>query len=117
MMMFSEYTYHQKINMQKGFDMAMKNKVISALIAFIVIISLFTGCCKNNKKEYAESDDRFSVVYSKDTFFSYEALYVDNYTGVLYYWVHKGYAGGLTVLYNPDGSVMTYEQYKNNSQN
>ena len=54
----------------------------------------------------AKKEDRFDVVSKDGTGFSGPATYVlvDKKTGVNYLFAASGYAGGLTVLLNRDGS-------------
>ena len=54
----------------------------------------------------AKKDNRFIKVYSQGGGFSGPATYilVDRETGVNYLYAQSGYAGGLTVLLNRDGT-------------
>ena len=54
----------------------------------------------------AKAEDRFVKVYSHGGGFSKPATYilVDKQTGVNYLYAQSGYAGGLTVLLNRDGT-------------
>ena len=54
----------------------------------------------------AKNDDRFIKVYSHGGGFSKPATYilVDKQTGVNYLYAQSGYAGGMTVLLNRDGT-------------
>ena len=54
----------------------------------------------------AKNDDRFIKVYSHGGGFSKPATYilVDRQTGVNYLYAQSGYAGGMTVLLNRDGT-------------
>ena len=54
----------------------------------------------------AKKDNRFVKVYSHGGGFSGPATYilVDKETGVNYLYAQSGYAGGLTVLLNRDGT-------------
>lgn len=65
----------------------------------------------------AIKEDRFikTVVDGGGFSDNYMAIYVDRKTGVNYLFTQNGYAGGLTVLVNPDGSpivtpVSKYEE-------
>ncbi|MCD7755387.1 MAG: DUF6440 family protein [Firmicutes bacterium] len=51
----------------------------------------------------AKDEKRFVRVYTEGAFGNNE-IWVDRQTGVNYLFHHDGYAGGLTVLLNRDGS-------------
>ena len=50
----------------------------------------------------AKKEERFIKIHSENM--GTEMILVDKKTGVNYLFVSSGYAGGLTVLRNPDGS-------------
>ena len=50
----------------------------------------------------AKKEERFVKVHSENM--GSEMILVDRVTGVNYLFVHSGYAGGLTVLLNRDGT-------------
>ena len=50
----------------------------------------------------ARKEERFIKVHSENM--GCEMIYVDKQTGVNYLFVSSGYAGGLTVLLNRDGT-------------
>ena len=50
----------------------------------------------------AKKDERFIKVHSENM--GSEMIFVDRQTGVNYLFVSSGYAGGLTVLLNRDGT-------------
>ncbi|MDR0915787.1 MAG: DUF6440 family protein [Oscillospiraceae bacterium] len=53
---------------------------------------------------------RFEVVHKETTALSSVLVYRDRNTGVNYLFIEQGYAGGLTVLLDPDGKpVVTAE--------
>ena len=67
------------------------------LLVLIFSIALFfsialCGCIPQEENPVAQTDSRSVNVY------------VDKETGVNYYTFHKGYAGGITVRVNADGS-------------
>ena len=51
----------------------------------------------------AKKEERFVNIYSQGTL-SYVQILVDKETGVNYLFTTSGYAGGLTVLLNRDGT-------------
>ena len=50
----------------------------------------------------AKKDDRFVKIYSQSL--GETQIWVDKVTGINYLWHSAGYAGGLTVLLNRDGT-------------
>ena len=53
----------------------------------------------------AKIEDRFVVTYKQGGFVNPGVkILVDKQTGVNYMWAESGYAGGLTVLLNRDGT-------------
>ena len=86
----------------------MKRIVICILLILLVIVPLFSGC---DGRGGENSDDRFVTVHVKAGFNGGEAVIADKATGVMYLFEKFGYGGGLSVMYNPDGTVMTYEQF------
>lgn len=78
------------------------------LLALLIIVPLFSGC---NGGGGEKPDDRFVTVHVKAGFNGGEAVIADKTTGVMYLFEKFGYGGGLSVMYNSDGTVMTYEQF------
>ena len=52
----------------------------------------------------AKKDKRFIKIYSDSAFSGTNEIWVDRETGINYLWHASGYAGGLTVLLNADGT-------------
>jgi hypothetical protein len=89
----------------------MKRRVLSLLTVFVLVLTL-TGCGNSN---IINIDD---VIKSPDTkVIDFEvidnnywgAILVDKNTGVMYYWITAS-AGGITPIYNSDGTLMLYEE-------
>jgi len=51
-----------------------------------------------------KSDKRFVKIYTQNSFASGFEIWVDRETGVNYLYRQTGYAGGMTVMLNSDGS-------------
>ena len=51
-------------------------------------------------------DERFIQIYSQSSFAMETKILVDKVTGVNYVFHQSGYAGGLTPLLKPDGTVV-----------
>lgn len=96
-----------------------RKRVFAAFLIILVIIMqstmlCFSGCRAETRKnlrggEYPdESSGRF-VIIDGDlwNFSTYCKVVKDTQTGVLYLFVKSGYGGGLSVIYNADGTVMT----------
>ena len=59
-------------------------------------------------------DDRFFKLYSQGGGLNAGSqIWVDRDTGVQYFWHADGYAGGLTVLLDPEGKPLLYKEDKN----
>lgn len=70
--------------------------------------SLLTGC----SAEASTSNDNFTTLYSSPTKNIYD--YMDSDTGVQYL-IYDGYnAGGMTIRYNADGTIMVTEHPEDN---
>ena len=87
----------------------MKNKIICLGLVIVMLVSL-TGCSSNviNINMVTKSPNieliNFEIV---DNNF-YEAILVDKNTKVMYCWITCN-SGGITPIYNADGSLKLYE--------
>ena len=86
--------------------------IVFSLVIFAAAAVLMSGCSQSPDAEASKSspveNDRFITVYSNEpNSFSRFEIFEDVYSGVLYVYVQHGYGGGLSVLYNADGTVMT----------
>ena len=86
--------------------------VVFLLVIFAAAAVLMSGCRQSPDAEASKSspveNDRFITVYSKaPNGVSSFKIFEDVYSGVLYVYYQQGYGGGLSVLYNADGTVMT----------
>ena len=93
-------------------------RIMTMLLAILIIGGL-TGCHLypgSSTSNTAEVDTRFiSVSYGKSPCgaFGYiaENVYYDKYTKVMYVYItENGHGGGLSPLYNIDGSLLLYEE-------
>lgn len=93
----------------------MKKKICLALVLCLVATMLCS--CSSSYEEaktsdmYAFSDGYFTVIKEWDggVNFPLEQIIYANDTGVMYYVYAYGYRGGITPLYNADGTLQIYE--------
>lgn len=93
----------------------MKKKI--ALILVICVMATMLCSCSTSYEEartsntQAFSDGYFTVIKEWDggTYLPLEQLVYANDTGVMYYVYAYGYRGGITPLYNADGTLQIYE--------
>ena len=90
----------------------MKKKI--ALI--LVLCAVATVLCSCSSASYEEAKTNpinngyFTIIKEwGDTLHSVERIVYANDTGVMYYIFSKGYQGGITPLYNADGTLQIYE--------
>lgn len=85
----------------------MKRKIICIFAVLLIIVSLFSGCGEKTVLNEAFKD-RFVVVASVPN----GRIIMDKVEGTLYYfrW-EQPFTSGMSVMYNSDGTVMTYEQF------
>ena len=85
----------------------------NAIFAFIIILCLMlllVGCTVKNQPGLDEAIKEYRMVILSDVYgvSEHEALMYDKETKVMYIYYARGYGGGFTPLYNPDGSLMLY---------
>lgn len=81
----------------------MKKKLFILLLILILPIMLFCGC---DTRDIEVTDySRFKHICCGEG-----CIIVDKETGVMYLWVSAVYKGGLTVMLNPDGTPMIWEE-------
>lgn len=93
----------------------MKKKI--ALVLVLCAIATVLCSCSSTSYDEAKTSDMynfsngyFTVIKEwGDTLHSIEAIIYANDTGVMYYIFSKGYQGGITPLYNADGTLQIYE--------
>lgn len=87
----------------------MKRILFIALIVAILVLSL--GGCKQNKQNDDGIDEYRLVPIDSNTSndYGYQKIYYDKDTRVMYVFVKNGKAGGLSPLYNADGTLRLYE--------
>ena len=77
------------------------------LLVMILLMFLLTGC---SEKEVSRESNMFVYIQESDMFRSYDVVYHKD-TKVMYVVSHGSYSQGIfTVLVNPDGTPMLYEE-------
>ena len=80
-------------------------RVFAVFLVVLLFAAILSGCGEHTP---GDRDTRFNVIsesYSDDGVFV--RVFEDTDTGVMYVFYKVYYGGGLSVLYNPDGTVMT----------
>ena len=93
----------------------MKKKI--ALILILCIIATMLCSCSSTSYDEAKTSDTY--IFSNGYFtvikewgggiYPTESIVYANDTGVIYYVYAYGYRGGITPLYNADGTLQIYE--------
>ena len=94
----------------------MKKKI--CLVLVLCFIATILCSCSSSYEEaktsdmYAFSDGYFTVIKEWDggVNFPLEQIVYANDTGVMYYVYAYGHRGGITPLYNADGTLQIYEE-------
>lgn len=79
-------------------------KRIAAVLLFLLTVSTFGGCSEE-KVDNDNSGERFYLAIDG----LYNDVYVDEETGVMYFYRKQGYSGGLTVMVDADGKPLIWE--------
>lgn len=90
-------------------------KIIVLLVVCILGLS-FIGCDSRSYEEAStEQEDIFNGYFTlikewrSDTGAHYRIVYAND-TGVMYFVFSSGYQGGMTPLYNADGTLQIYDE-------
>ena len=85
------------------------------IIAIVLLIACISGCefygstpIRGNKVGYSSIGYPNVTEYGNDKYF----YVVDNNTGVVYICVHDGYRAGLSVMFDENGEVITFDKLK-----
>ena len=92
-------------------------KKIALILILCAIATVLCGCSYSSYEEANTNPDNyfskgyFTVIKSWDGGIDYPTEYIvyANDTGVMYYAFLKGHSGGITPLYNVDGTLQIYE--------
>lgn len=91
-------------------------KLVKIIIMTLILLSvvIFTGCFEgkapadyNIENVKSSSKDYFVSVGAIDDYF----FFYDKYTKVMYVRYESVYESAMTVLFNADGTVMTYDDW------
>lgn len=91
-------------------DIDMK-KIISIILICVFVFIL--SSCVSTKKEDFTTFEYFEVLYTEGNFVGDGVfiIYRDTRTDIIYHFYMLERSGGLSVMYNKDGSIMTYEDW------
>lgn len=85
--------------------------IVLLLVTFVATAVMLSGRSQSSdattSDESTLENDRFVTVYSSGPGLQGFTIFEDTRSGVLYVYYRHGYGGGLSVLYNADGTVMT----------
>ena len=92
-------------------------KKFSLVLILILLVIMLCSCSSTSYNEaktsntYTISNGYFTVIKEWDggVNFPLEQIVYANDTGVMYYRYTHGYCGGITPLYNADGTLQIYE--------
>lgn len=92
-------------------------KKIALILVLCTIVTVLCSCSSTSYDEakisdtYAFSNGYFTVIKEWDggVNFPLEQIIYANDTGVMYYVYAYGYRGGITPLYNADGTLQIYK--------
>lgn len=83
-------------------------KRLACIVLCAVMALMLIGCGKQEEKtDSAQDYRRFNIVSRKVGIENTTIVLQDKETGVCYLYVKDGYGGGLTVMYNADGTLYT----------
>lgn len=79
-------------------------RILAVFLVVLLFVAVLSGCEEHTP---GDRDTRFNIISESLSGDGGFVVFEDTDTGVMYvfYEVHQG--GGLSVLYNPDGTVMT----------
>lgn len=90
--------------------MKVKKRISSVLVCALAVFTL-SGCNTVNKsKDFDENmtDQTFTRISSGSRI----SIYREDATDVMYAVYHAGYKGGLTVMFDTDGTPLLYSEWK-----
>lgn len=91
--------------------------ILTVVILVVCMLAMLTGCDdiqQENREPKPDLSDRFEEIDTMNlSGDNYITVYYDKETGVMYQFIDGYKAGGLSVMYNPDGTVMIYNKYAN----
>lgn len=89
-------------------------KKLIAIIVAILLCFILASCGSSKDSTSAFISDRFKIISSNELIDTqtnrYKEMFLyDTQTKVIYVFVKENYSGGLSPLYNADGTLMIYE--------
>ena len=91
-------------------------KKLSLILILILLVAMLSGCSSSYEEPYTTSDCNFGNGYftvirwwDGGIDFPTEYILYAHDTGVMYYAFRTSHAGGVTPLYNADGTLQIWE--------
>lgn len=90
-------------------------KIIILIVGLLACLMVLVGCGPTPTQPESFVDKGESRFIFVDEWYEYNHLgrcyvYADKVTGVMYLYINDGYKGGMTPLYNSDGTLMIYDE-------
>lgn len=87
-----------------------KRKMLAIIIALVMCVSLLTAFCKKSDLDVQSKSGTFILVETGSISGSYLDQYImyDPDTMVMYSYLGGSHSGGITVMYNADGTLKLY---------
>ena len=100
--------------------------IMKRLILILTCVLCLTACTKTvyvdsetgkpvnveSKSIQTESFIDLETIVENSGFFKGQCVYRDRHTDVLYFQFGEGYQGGITPIAKPDGTFLTYKEWK-----
>ena len=81
------------------------NKLLCLLVCIVTFI-VISGCASTPPAVgYTENSERFQIAVSEGN----NAIYIDRYTGVMYFFHRSGNSGGMSVMLDADGKPLVWD--------
>lgn len=83
-------------------------KIMLVVTICIMIAGSLAGCMSTPPVVgYTENSERFAIAVSEGD----NDIYVDTYTGVMYFYHRQGKSGGMSVMLDQDGNPLVWGGY------
>lgn len=83
-------------------------KIMLAIMLCVMTAGVLTGCMSTPPAVgYTENSERFAIAVSEGD----NDIYVDTYTGVMYFYHKQGKSGGMSVMLDKNGKPLIWRGY------